>query len=278
MRLRLSQLPVMGVDSDMYFLHEKYWSKVNYADTKREKHPDEMIVECYVNAHNNTPNLVPITTNDVIVHIDGKQISPYNEKYPILLIKLRSNDRFKCHMKGVLGLGDRNIIWGMARNSYYDELDDKGKKTYEFTIEGNGHCDESEIMIRSCKHLIKKMSDLKKDLENKISTKQILPEKKIFFKLEKEDHTIGELLNYHFQDHSDIIASGLSKPDHLIKAVLIKVTASSNVTSPLDAMMESIDIIINKFSHIGKLLSDMYNIEEKETKKTDKSKKNIKSK
>lgn len=257
MRLRLSQLPVYGIDSELYFLAEKYWSKekVNYADQKREKHPKEKNIEFYLNTHNNTASIVPITTNDLKVYIDGEHVSPYNSQYPILLVKLRPNDRFKCHMKACLGVGDRNVIWSGARNAYY-EINDENNNI-QFTIEGNGQCHEYDILIRGCKFLIKKYTDLKNDLISQIEKKQILPEKVIFLKLEKEDYTIGEPLNYEFQSHSDIIRSGLTKPDHLVKAILIKVESRAGIDSPLDAMMNCLDIVVKKYSHIGKLLSDI---------------------
>jgi len=260
MKLRLSQLPVYGVDSELYFLADKYWNKdkINYADPKREKHPKEKNIEFYLNVHNNTAAIVSITTNDLKMYIDGEEIKVYNQKYPILLIKLRPNDRFKCHMKACIGVGDRNVIWSAARNAYYDEPEDSNKENQIiFTLEGNGQCHEYDILIRSCKFLIKRFTDLHNDLKNKIETKQIIHEKVIFFKLDKEDHTLGEPLNYEFQSHKDIIRSGLTKPDHLVKSILIKVESTGNIKSPLNAMMECLNILIEKYSHIGKLLHDI---------------------
>lgn len=260
MRLRLSQLPVYGIDSELYFLAEKYWSKdkVNHADPKREKHPKEKNVEFYLNVHNNTANIALITTNDLKMYIDGQETKPYNSKYPILLIKLRPNDRFKCHMKACLGVGERNVVWCASKNGYYDEQENSKKENeIMFTTEGNGQCHEYEILIRACKFLMKRFADLRNDLSNKIKTKQITHEKVIYFKLDKEDHTLGEPLNYEFQSHDDIIRSGLTKPDHLVKAILIKVESKSGIKSPLDAMLECLDTLMEKYSHIGKLLSDL---------------------
>ena len=261
MRERISQLPVMGVDPEIYFLHEKHWHNVNYVDPKRDKHEKEGVVEYFINAHNNTANTISVTTNDLIMNVDGKQISPYSEKYPILIIKLRPNDRFKCHMKAAFGVGDRHVIWTAARNTYYDEILDKNEAStgaYKFTIEGNDQANEYELLIRSCKYLIKKVTDLKKNIKQKMTSKEIIPTKKINFKLEREDHTLGELINYEFQDHDDIIRSGVSKPDHLVKAMLIKAASAGKVESPLEAMMECLTIVANKFNHIGKLLENSY--------------------
>ena len=76
MRLRLSQLPVLGLDPEIYFLEEKYWNKdtVNFADTKRNKHPKEKTVEYYLNAHNNTSMISSVTTNDIKMFIDLKKL------------------------------------------------------------------------------------------------------------------------------------------------------------------------------------------------------------
>lgn len=260
MRLRLSQLPIYGIDSELYFLADKYWNKdkINYADPKRDKHPKEKNIELYLNVHNNGASITSITTNDLKIYIDGEEKKVYNSKYPILLIKLRPNDRFKCHMKGCLGIGDRNVIWSASRNGYYNEVENS-KKSNEiiFTIEGNGQCHEYEILIRTCKYLIKKFTDLKNDIKNKIETKQIKHEKEIYLSLDKEDYTIGEPLNYEFQSHKDIIKSGLIRPDHLVKAILIKVESVSGIESPLKAMLDCMTILIEKYSHIGKILSDM---------------------
>jgi DNA-directed RNA polymerase subunit L len=257
MTARLSQLPVAGIDPNLYFLSEKYWYKVNYADTKREKHQTEQHIEFYVNYHNNSANVVSVTTNDSSVYINSQQIQPYNTEYPILLIKLRPNERFKCYMKASLGVGEKNVIWKGARNSFYDEVNVDGKKEFIFTVEANNQCTEYDLLIRACKFLIKKFTDLKNDFQSKIDLKQIPIDKIYNYKLDHEDHTVGEILNYEFQDHKDIISSGLSKPDHLVKAILIKVVSAANVKSPLNAMLECMDILIKKYSHIGYLISNL---------------------
>lgn len=227
------------------------------------------------------------------MYVDGEQVMPYNEKYPILLIKLRPTDRFKCYMKAVLAVAERHIIWSSVKNAYYSyseqfvkfsEFDDvlenlKNNKeikkkeyvdeenTYYFTVEGTQQCNEHEILIRGCKYLIKKVGDLKNDLENRIKTKAIFPEKIIHFYLENEDHTLGEILNYEFQDNPQIIRSGVIKPDHLVRAILIKIESVPDVSTPLDAMISSMNLLIKKLNHLGKVIYDLNNKDVKKTKK-----------
>ena len=38
---RIANLPVAGVEPEPFFLPEKIWHKVKYADIKRQKHPSE---------------------------------------------------------------------------------------------------------------------------------------------------------------------------------------------------------------------------------------------
>lgn len=253
MKLRLSQLPVTGIDSKLYFLPEKYWYRINYGDNKREKHSNEQNVELYINYHNNTDQIVSVTTNDASVFIDGEKIEPYDKIYPILLIKLKPNNKFQCHMKASLGVAENNAIWTAGRNVFYDE--DEKDKSILMTVEGNWQFTEYELLIRTCKYIIHRLNGFKSFLTEQIKQKKILPEKMIFLNLEKEDHTFGELLNYEFQNHNDIIFSGASKPDHLIKAMLIKTICKSTIESPLNAMLESIDVLIKKFNTIGVKIS-----------------------
>ena len=82
------------------------------------------------------------------------------------------------------------------------------------------------LRLEEIKRIVGKYADLKKYLEAQITSKQILPEKIIFFKLDNEDYTITEPLNYEFQSHDDIISSGLSQPDKLIRSMLLKIESS----------------------------------------------------
>lgn len=257
MRLELSTLPVTEIDPNIYQLDEKHWYKVNFADQMRDRHHNEQSNEYYVNVVNNTTSIIPVTTNDLTIHIGGEKITPYSQKYPMLLIKLRPKDEFKCHFKSVLGVGDLNAIWKAARNGYYEEIDTSEGKEYVLTLEGNWQFSEYELYLRSCKYLIFRLNQIKEDLIEKMNTKQIELEPHIKFSIPNEDHTIGELLNYEFQSHDKILGAGCVKPDHLIRLILLDVESIPEEPHPINAMLESIDICIKKFEHIGKLIEDL---------------------
>lgn len=258
MRLDLSLLPVFKVDPSIFELDEQYWYDVNYADFARKKHPNEKNVEFYLNKHNDTNNYIRVTTNDARITVDGEDIEMYNKKYPVLLIELKPKQTFSCHMKAVLGIAERNehsAIWKSSFNTYYDEI---RPGEYMFTVYGNNMFTEQELLKRACKFVIKKMEKLKKQIEEKVKKQEIVPKRKITFIFENEDTTIGGIVNYELQSHKDISFAGLAKPDLLVKSINIIAECTENIPSPIDALLESFDIVKNKVHKIGSLLSTQY--------------------
>jgi DNA-directed RNA polymerase subunit L len=269
MKLRILSLPILNLDTDIFFLHEQYWRGVNYADPKREKHPSELPVELYCNAHNNSNVIKNITTNDIRYYVDGVQMYPYDKEDPWVIVKLRPNDTFKCHAKGALGIGENKACWNAARNSFYDYSDDG--KTIVLTVQSAGQMSEYSILRKACSYTIKKMEDIGIELQRRFDTKELIEEKTMFFVLDGEDHSIGELLNYELQSHPEIIFSGNTKPDHLIKSVTIKTEAGPKIKSPLNAVRQCISSLTNKFTVIrDKLVILDKNKEDTQIKKSNK--------
>jgi DNA-directed RNA polymerase subunit L len=284
-RLDLSYLPIYDVDPNIYDLEEEYWKNVNYADKDRKKHLNEKIIEFYVSYHNNSSDIVRVTTNDSTVTVDGKQVEMYNKKYPILLIELKANQTFKCHMKGVLGVGERRddgAIWKGCKRSYYNDLSDdndkKSKKVYEFVVHGNEQYSEYQLLNRTCQYLIKRLLSVKKLIGDQFKKGEIEENRTIKFILDNEDHTIGEPINYELQDHKDIKFSGFSKADHLIKAGVITVSCEKDKESPIDAFFDSIDVLIDKINRVGYVLTKLEKKDKKGDNEEEKSSKKIEKK
>ena len=49
MKIRLNQLPIYNIDTDMYFLHPTYWEIVDYDNKNRLKHEKEIAIEGIIN-------------------------------------------------------------------------------------------------------------------------------------------------------------------------------------------------------------------------------------
>lgn len=273
MKLDLSFLPIFGVDPEIYDLEDEYWKNVNYADKDRKKHLTEKVIEFYVTYHNNSSDTVRVTTNDAKVKVDGELVRMYNEKYPILLIELKANQTFKCYMRGVLGVGERRddgAIWKSCKRSYYEDLTEEQKdknKKFEFTVFGNEQYSEYELLNRTCQYLILRLLKIRKLISDKVIKGEIVEERTIKFILDNEDHTLGEPINYELQSHNDIIFSGFSKADHLIKSGVITATCEKGIKSPVNAFLESIDTLINKIHKFGYLITELYGGDKKSKKK-----------
>lgn len=256
MKIRLNQLPIYNIDSDMYFLHPSYWENVDYDNKNRLKHDKEIPIEGIINVYNNNKDeILNVTTDNITYYVNNEK----QERYPcigepILIIQLKPNETFKCQMKGCLGVGERNNIWSAAAQSYYDYDDDKPNKI-NFTIESCGQNAEHTILIKACKLIKMKLNGIKQEIKNRVDAKEITHSQSIMFEIVKEDHTMGNLINNALQDHNDIIFSGLSKPNHLVRTIVFKIESVSEKISPIKPFFESIEYLINVFDEIERQIN-----------------------
>ncbi len=249
MRLRLSQLPIFDVDSNLDYLERKYENTgLNFNDINYVKYEKQKLIEVYINSYNNTPENMNITTNDINYLEDGEPVEKYSKKYPILLVQLRPNETFKAHMKAGLSNGMRSNIFASASNCYYDEEDGK----ILFTLESQGQLNEYKILEKSCRYILKKLDDFKENFEEKLKqSKEYEKNSTLLFEFDNEDHTMGEILNTVFQDNPKILFSGLSKMSPLERKIRIKI-ASEDSTNPLEYMIDSVQYLVNVYNQILK--------------------------
>lgn len=250
MRIRIRQLPIYDIKNSLYYLHPRYWDGVDYNDKDRDKHEKEMSIEGVINVYNNTNENMNVTTNNMYYYVEGFQI-PYpnrNKNEPILIVQLRPNETFKCQIKGCLGVGERDNIWAAAAQSYHDEL--PGKILY--TTESCGQMNEFDILIKSCLYIRLKLKGIAAEIKNRIDEKEILPAQTIFFEIVNEDHTICNVINNALQDHKQILFSGVSKPDHLVKLMKFKISTIDPKISPMQPLFETIEYLDDVFSELMK--------------------------
>jgi DNA-directed RNA polymerase subunit L len=251
LRTRFEHIPVLDIDSDIVYLEEKYWKNVDYSD--RPIHPKEKIIEMHIDVENNTNQIYNVTTNDIKYYEESKQIhNKYSQECPILLVQLKPEQKIKCSLKAILGLGLTNAIWN-AGHSYYDEIsssDEKdnksGKNKIIFTVESSGQYTEYDILKKACDLVIRKLNDAEKiitDVVDKV-------EKDIITKIQfiDEDHTLCQLLSDAFQDHPNIKFCGVTKPDNLVRTMIFKIVSSN--TDLKKSLLEQIDMLKKKFKYI----------------------------
>lgn len=255
MRLRLSNMPVMNIDPEISFLHEKYWQNVDYLDENREVHEKEKKIEVLIDVKNtsddnieNENNVLHFTTNDIKIHIDGKQQQIYSEAYPLLIISLRPKEAFKCSMRAVLGLGMNDTCWDACSNFCFDTETIPDKVIVSF--QAASQMDEYTLVSRTLEYFKMRTSSLKNEI-HRMFLLQKNPSKRFQIVLKDEDHTMGEVINYELQSHSDIRNSGCAKHDHLIREIVIDVYAFSE-SKILNAIDESMDNLLKKIDTFEK--------------------------
>jgi DNA-directed RNA polymerase subunit L len=250
MKMRLEQLTVPNIKIPVSFLHDNYWKYVDYGDPERKKHEDDSrLIEFSINATNETTEIMNVTTNgsEFKYYEDGvEDKKKFDTKYSFLIIKLKPGQTFKCSAKASLGCGRRKDIWAAAANTFF-ETDDE--KKFKFTLISQGQIDEYKILHTGCEIIKSKLKEIKERIDSK-SELVTLSEKgtKLHVKLDEETHTIGNIINDSLQRNSDIVYSGLSKPDTFKDEILIKL--ESVKPNPIKYFFNTLEDLIELFDDL----------------------------
>lgn len=244
MRLRLSHLPIMNIQCDVSYLLPEYCDINNYTNDKRIKHnKDNKEIGIYINATNNSMDIINITTDDIELYINGEKLTYTNQIYPILLVQLRPGEEFECEMDAVLGIGDNGVIWSPVTQIFYNSNDDRTELT--LTIKSNGQFDEYEILIKICNNVIYKIGEIEHYLSN------YTPEEKdgyMEISLVNNNYTLCNIINWFIQSYDDISYSGITKPDYANKIILFKIGGKN----PFKYFKKALKDVVILFINFGK--------------------------
>lgn len=260
MEVRLSQLPIKRIDTNVKFLPLKYYKNINFADPKLERHPDDNInVEFYLNIKNNGPDKIKyVSTDDLRISINNDIIenkNMYKGKEPITLVELRVGEEFECSMKGVLAVGELNSIFNSS-NSYYEEL--KEDEHYLFSIESNGQLDEYELLLRGINIIIEKLKIIKENIINLQYEMIVTENNSIKLEITNEDFTCGGPLNYVLQGMKEVNFSGVYPPNQMEKNIAITCVIDKKYKI-IDVFSKAIDNTIEIYNSIEKKVKKLSN-------------------
>jgi DNA-directed RNA polymerase subunit L len=246
-RDRLKNTPIFGLDPGISFLHEKFWKDVDYLSPDREIHEKEKRVEVYIDSKNTANEeekeaIMHVTTNDIKIYVDNELTKLYDEKYPHLIISLKPKEGIKCSMKAVFGVGLNDTCWDACSNFWYDQetIPDKTIVSFESSYSPN----EFVLVERSLEYFRLRTKMLKDEI-HRLYLLEKNPTNKFQIKIVDEDHTMGEPIAYELQSHPKILKASNSKPDHLVREIVIEVV-SYKKEELLDAILESMDNLLTK--------------------------------
>lgn len=250
MEVRLSQLPIKRVPHNVKLLPLKYYKNVNFIDPKTERHPNDNInIEYYLNIKNNGPEkILYVTTDDMRISINNDIIENkkiYKGIEPITLIQLCPGEEFECSMKGVLAVGELDGIFN-ASNTYYDEITENH---YILNIESNGQFTEYELLERGIEIIIEKLKVIKENIIQEQYSMILTENNSVKIEIKNEDYTCGGPINYILQDMTEVICSGVSRPNNMEKNIALTFSVNKNYKS-IDVLTDAIDKTIDLYDNI----------------------------
>jgi DNA-directed RNA polymerase subunit L len=247
MKLRMSCIVIPNIIVNIHFLEDKYWKDVDIKNPEREKHPhDKKILEFYINAANNTNELMNVTSNNMKIYEDGIELQDSVDKnYPYLIIQLRPGEIFNCRCLACIGIGKMSSIWSPAGNVFFNNINDN---KFKFTIESKNQFDEYEIVHKACKSLKEKIEITKKLIKDKYDSPMYKNINALKIVLDNEDHTLGGIINEYLQNSKKVLFSGVSKPNLIIDSMVIEFTTTNN--DPVGIFMDNLNYIEKIFDNI----------------------------
>lgn len=226
--LRLSQIPVIGVNTDLLYIDDIRWNNIDYTHNEKE-FPEEQLYEVVINVKNNNTEYKYITTNDFKIFINGTQIkNPYDQENPLLITILRQNEELICSMKAKIRLGILNTCWSPVYNTYYLNI---SGNNYKFIIHSYGQHTEDKLFILSINILLDKLQKF----NEYIKSLDIINKTK--FKLKLNDKSIANILKEILQYDDNILFVGI------------------NIISFLDPIVD-LNIEIKKNSDLKKIIDN----------------------
>lgn len=255
------QFCIPDLKHNVIILPRKYWDGVDYKNPKRERHSsDKKDIEIVVNVHNDTTENMFVHTHEHMKYYEDGElvVNKIKKEQSELIAELRPNETIRFSAKAVVGVNliKGNGIFAAARSAYFERLDNEGNKDleedkvdYKFTVHSLGQLSELEIMKRSCQILVKKLDDLKTNVNDKVK-KLVDTSIRLNLNVENESHTLGNLLQSRLQEHPKVIGASYTKRDLLVPEIQLHIETDTKKDDPVKILGQVIDDLKNLFENL----------------------------
>ena len=255
MKLRLSNLPVLGISSSnpIYIKKEKTVSTVT--DIEEDNEIDMNVNEdlnsssliqltMYLDVTNTTNEILTVGTDSCKFYYMEKQIdSPYKTIYDnIPIIKLQPKQKIKLSAITRLGIENESSIFSPVSIFSFKMIDDL---SYEMYIESRGQMDEKTILhyiYMNIIDMLDKFIILIPD-DNSISGKILLDD---------AEHTLGTLIASGLQNHKKVKFAGYNMP-HLLDNKILFHYELEEAYNIKDILID----VVNKFKKTFKIIDNL---------------------
>jgi len=240
--LRLSQIPVLGISTDLLFINDNRWKKVNY-DKAEDEFPEEKQYDVRIHVNNSTDKFKDVTTNDFNIFVNGVQIkNPYNQKHPMLITRLRTGEELTCNMMAKIRLGILNSTWTPVYNTFCVKQNGT-KNDYKFVIHSYGQKSEKELFIQAIDVILYRLNNIIKPII--LQNIENYEEKEIKFYI--EDKSLANILTASMKEDPDVLFVGTQIISFLDPNVnlIVKISDKADLKKILTKHIDNINKIYN---------------------------------
>ena len=236
--LRLSLIPVLGISTDLLFINDNRWKKVNY-DKAEDEFPEEKQYDVRIHVNNPTDKFKDVTTNDFNIFVNGVQIkNPYNQEHPMLITRLRIGEELTCNMMAKIRLGILNNTWCPVYQTYCAKQEGT-ENDYKFVIHSYGQKSERDLFIQAIDVILYRLNNIIKPII--LKNIENYEEKEIKFYI--EDKSLANILTASMKDDPDVLFVGVKIISFLDPNVylIVKISDKANLKKILTKHIDNIN-------------------------------------
>jgi len=258
MRLRLSNMPIVApvhkldlevndiikIETDALSFDMESKKDYNQVELEKEARQSELInnLHMYIEAKNTGSVDMNVTTEDQFTkfYIDDKRIDNIYKR-PILIIKLKPGEEFKCLAVASKHIHIKHNIYSPCSVVSYDEIKDD---EFELYLESYGQIPEKDILIMVCNIFIEKLNKLKEKILIALNE---TTRDDVEISIENENHTMGNIISKIGQDHPKVEFWGY-KIDNAFENIVVircKVAKDTTVTQVISDVTDKLSKLFN---------------------------------
>lgn len=202
---------------------------------------NDSLIQIGVNKHNETTDVMSVTTNDCIVKVNNKLVENKFPTPPILICKIKPTQKVEFVATSDYNNASVHNIFAASKMSYFEEDDD----SFKLTIETTGQLTAVEILVQSCKYCVTHLQELLNNVleKNKLNINTIDN-----LVISIENHTMGNLLATMLQQKSFIkyAAYKVDHPNNDYIEMSITTDDSKTIEESLKIIVKDAQNIFNK--------------------------------
>ena len=236
--LRLSLIPVLGISTDLLFINDNRWKKVNY-DKTEDEFPEEKQYDVRIHVSNPIDKFKDVTTNDFNIFVNGVQIkNPYNQNHPMLITRLRTGEELTCNMMAKIRLGILNNTWCPVYQTYCTKQEETDND-YKFVIHSYGQKSEKDLFIQAIDVILYRLNNIIKPII--LKNIENYEEKEIKFYI--EDKSLANILTASMKYDPDVLFVGVKIISFLDPNVylIVRISDKANLKKILTKHIDNIN-------------------------------------